>query len=116
MELGIGPTLLVAGIQRRPVGDAHHHILQAMPLLLVIVHIAGGGVTHTKPVSQVYQASNPLCIAKYIVLLQLDNDILLAKPADIRAQDMLGIGDAIFRNRRTELSIPAASEQDRPSA
>ena len=66
--------------------DRYQRILQAVPLAHVVVHIPGRDNAQPRLIGQPRQRADAGRVAMHQVLLQLDKDVVRAKPGPIARQ------------------------------
>ena len=115
-ELRVGTALAVALVQRQAVLDRDQHVLQAVPVALVVVHVARAHHPHARRRRQTHERAVARAVVEHQVVLQLDEDVVRAEPLDQalefggRVAQPAGLGQAGDAARAT------AAKHDQPLA
>ncbi len=112
----VGAPHLVALLQRRPVPDRHHRVLQARPVGVVIVDVAGGDGGDAELPGQRCQSAVARPVPVDQVVLELHEDVLATEPVQPAAQCRIGRLGAALADRGGDLTLPAAGEADQAGA
>src|SRR5918996_62259 len=102
----------MTAIQGGAVANGDQHILKTVPLLAVIVDIAGGDRSQTGVCGEATERGNAAGITKDEIVLQLDGDIVRAEPLDILVEEVAGGAPAAIVDQARECAAPAAGEQN----
>src|SRR4051794_11758974 len=102
----------MTAIQGGVVANGDQHVLKTVPLLTVIVDVAGGDRWQTGVCREAAERSNAAGIAEDEIVLQLDGNIVRAKPLDIVIEEVAGGAPAAIVDQARERAAPAAGEQD----
>ena len=113
-ELGVGTPLRMGLVEGRAVADRDQHVLQPVPLACVVVHVAGADDAHAGPLGQPYERLVARSVAMDVVVLQLDEDLLRAKPADEARERGGGLSAPPRLHERRDAPLAATGEHDQP--
>src|SRR5215207_2262154 len=106
-KLRVRQALAMAPIQGGAVANGDQHVLKAAPFLAVIVDVAGGDRPQTGVCRKARERGNTASISEDEIVLQLDRDIVRAKPLDISMEERTGIAPAAIIDQTRECSPPA---------
>ncbi len=112
MVLGVLAALAVAGVQGRSVLDGDEDVLEAVALPRVVVDVAGGDDADLEVLRQVGEGAVAASVAVDEVVLELDEEVAGAEPAQVAAGGLLRLAVAALGDERGHLAAAAAGEGD----
>ena len=115
-ELGVGTALAVALVQRQAVLDRDQHVLQAAPVALVVVHVAGAHHRHARRRRQTHERAVARAVVEHQVVLQLDEDVVGAEPPDQALEFGGRVAQPADLGQAGDAARATAAEHDQPLA
>jgi hypothetical protein len=94
------------------VANGDQHVLKATSFLTVVVDVAGGDCPQTSVSRETRECGNAAGITEDEIVLQLDHDVVGAKPLDISTEETTGVAPAAIIGQTGECAPPAAGEQE----
>ena len=102
------------GVEARAVLDRDEHVLEPVPLLPVVVHIASRDDTETEVLREVGEVAVAPRVAIDEVVLQLEEEVAVAKGPGVAPCRRLGLPVLPLRHQRRHLTAATAGERDQP--
>ena len=114
VELRVRAALAVRAVQAGAVLDRDEHVLQAVALLPVVVDVARRDDACADVLRQVGERAVAAVVPVDEVVLQLDEEVVLAEPLGVAPGHFLRLAIAPGSDERRHLAVPAAGERDQP--
>ena len=104
----------MAFVQRLAVADRHHHVLQAVAVALVVVHVPGADHAYAGALRQRHQRAVARAVTEDVVVLEFHEYAVRPKPAHEAAQRLLRVGVPPGLHQPRDVAFAAAGEHDQP--
>src|SRR5919112_6232133 len=102
----------MTAIQSGEVANGNQHVLKTVPLMTVIVDVAGGDGSQPGVCREAAERGNAAGITEDEIVLELDGDIVRAEPLDILIEEVASGAPAAIVDQARERAVPAAGEQN----
>jgi hypothetical protein len=102
----------VTTVESGAVPDSDEYILQAVPFRTVVMDIAGGDRKHAGLRGETRERGDAAGITEDEIVLQLDRDIVPAKPRDVTIEERVRFWPLASVDEAGERATPAAGEKD----
>ncbi len=113
-ELAVRMTHVVRAVERGAVPDRHQHIVQPVPLSLVVMHVASCHDTKVHIIRESFQRPGEGEISPDVVPLQLDDEVLLPEHRTAPLGEAAGGGRAVAPQYAGQETVAAPRQHDEP--
>src|SRR4029077_3042813 len=113
-ELAVRTPHVVRAVERGTVPDRHQHIVQPVPLALVVVHVARRYDAKSYGIGGVYQRSREGEVAPHVIALQFDEELVWAEHRAAPLGEAVGGGRTVAPQHAGQEPVAAPRQHDEP--